>query len=77
MRLTDLLDGHNQRVLISSTKPSWRPVTGDVPGRFLKSPKFNIFVNGLNDGAEYLLSIFADNTKLGGVAATAEGCAAI
>lgn len=64
-------------MLISSTKPSWRPGTGGVPGGFLQSPKFNILICDLNDGTKYLLSKFADNTKLGGVADTSEGCAAI
>lgn len=31
----------------------------------------------MNDGAERLLSTFADNTKLGGVADTPEDCADI
>lgn len=64
-------------MLISSTKLSWRPGTGDVPVGFLQSPKFNILISDLNDGTKYLLSKFADNTKLGGVADTPEGCAAI
>lgn len=31
----------------------------------------------MNDGAEFLLSKFADNTELAGVADIPEGCAAI
>ena len=37
----------------------------------------NIFVNDLDGGAESTISKFADDTKLGGVADTLEGCAAI
>ncbi|PKU27391.1 rna-directed dna polymerase from mobile element jockey-like [Limosa lapponica baueri] len=37
---------------------------------------FNIFINDLDDGAEHTLSKL-QMTKLGGVADTAEGCAAI
>lgn len=58
--------------MISSTKSSWRAVTGGVLQRSIPGPAlFNIFINELDDGTECTLSRFA----LGGVADTPEGCA--
>ena len=38
---------------------------------------FNICINYLDEGIERSLIAFADDTKLGGVADTPEGCAAV
>ncbi|XP_074455182.1 uncharacterized protein LOC141747949 isoform X1 [Larus michahellis] len=65
---------------IQSAKPGFPtppgPITLNLP-TILGPILFSIVINDLDDGTECILSKFADDTKLGGVADTPEGCAAI
>ncbi|PKU44722.1 rna-directed dna polymerase from mobile element jockey-like [Limosa lapponica baueri] len=59
-------------------KSNWRLVTSGVSrGSILGPVLFNVFMNDLDDEAECSLCKFVDDTKVGGLADTPEGNAAI
>ena len=71
-------DQQSSEGVISSTEFSWMPVTCSASERSVMGlVLLNIFISDLDEGIESTLSKFADDTKLGGVADTPEGCATI
>lgn len=65
-----------QRMIISGAESGWKHITSAIlQGSVLSLTLFKIFNNYLEEGIESTLSKLADNTKLGGLADTHEGCA--
>lgn len=75
MRWTDTcLNDQVQNVLVNGSRFSWRQVPSSAHKGSVLGVPCNLFINGWDDGAEYN---FADETKLGGGADTAEGSVGI
>lgn len=59
-------------------QPSRRRVTsGASQGAVLEPVQFKIFIKVLHNGTDCILNKFEDDTKLGEVVDTLEGCAAV
>ncbi|PKU47253.1 rna-directed dna polymerase from mobile element jockey- hypothetical protein [Limosa lapponica baueri] len=77
VRRTESKNSQAKRVENSSTKSSWRQVTGGVPqGSILGPVQSNTLISDFYEGADCTLSKFIDNTKMDRVANTPDGCSA-
>jgi len=64
--------------VIGGAESSWRPLFSSFPqGSVLGLVLFNIFIDLRDEGMVSTLSVFAYDMKLGGMADSPEGCAAI
>lgn len=69
--------GQAQRVVLSGAESGRRPATSGAPhGTVLGPVLLSRFINEPDEGAECTSSKFADDTKMGEIADTLEGCAA-
>ncbi|KAJ7418452.1 hypothetical protein BTVI_29147 [Pitangus sulphuratus] len=68
------LEGHTQRVAVSSSVSEWKAVTSGVPQELvMELALFTIFVGHMDSGLECTLSKFTDDTKVCGMVNMLEG----
>ena len=68
------LETRAQRVVVNGATSGWQQVTcGVSQGSILVLILFIRFINGLDAGAAWTISKFADDTKLGGAVDSLEG----
>ena len=73
-RVSNWLTGRAQRVVVNGATSGWWMVTSGVPqDSILVLVLFNVYINDLEVGLEGVLSKFADDTRLGEIADSAEG----
>ena len=68
------MNGHSQRVVVSSSMSRWNPVMIGAPwGPVLGQVLFSIFINNIDSEIECTVVRFASDTNLRGVVDTIEG----
>ncbi|XP_064505691.1 triadin isoform X3 [Pseudopipra pipra] len=73
-QIRNWLEGHSQRIAVSSSMSKWKAGTSGVPqGLVLELALFTIFVGHMDSGLECTLSKFTDDTKLCGTVNMLEG----
>lgn len=69
--ISDFLQGRSQRVSVNGSTSKWSDVTSGIPqGSVLGPLLFVIFINDLPDAVGCVTRIFADDTKMYGIATT-------
>lgn len=76
MQTENYLNSHANRFMITSTKTRWKQISSVVCEGSIPDPTLFNFFGDLDNGPKGTLSNFANDTKLGGMADTSDGCTA-